>query len=46
MTTTLSQDDLIESVAAAMQYISHHHSAEWRQRIASGEFTPIALGQA
>ena len=28
MTTTIKRDDLIESVAAALQYISYYHPAD------------------
>jgi fumarate hydratase class I len=29
MTTTIRQEDLIESVAAALQYISYYHPADF-----------------
>ncbi|MEY2621224.1 MAG: hypothetical protein RIT26_1044 [Pseudomonadota bacterium] len=34
MTTTLRQKDLIESVAAALQYISYYHPADYIQHLA------------
>ena len=34
MTTTLKADDLIESVAAALQYISYYHPADYIAHLA------------
>jgi fumarate hydratase, class I len=34
MTTLIKQDDLIESVAAALQYISYYHPADYIQHLA------------
>jgi len=34
MPTTIKQDDLIESVAAALQYISYYHPADYIQHLA------------
>src|SRR3954466_12771890 len=34
MTTVIKQDDLIESVAAALQYISYYHPADYIQHLA------------
>jgi fumarate hydratase class I len=34
MTTTIKQEDLIESVAAALQYISYYHPADYIQHLA------------
>lgn len=34
MTTIIKQDDLIESVAAALQYISYYHPADYIQHLA------------
>jgi fumarate hydratase class I len=34
MTTTITQDDLIESVAAALQYISYYHPADYISHLA------------
>ena len=35
MTTLIKQDDLIESVAAALQYISYYHPADFISHLAS-----------
>jgi len=45
MTTTVSQNDLIESVAAALQYISYYHPADYIQHLArayAAEKSPAA----
>ena len=34
MTTTIKRDDLIESVAAALQYISYYHPADYIAHLA------------
>ena len=34
MSTTIRQADLIESVAAALQYISYYHPADYIQHLA------------
>src|SRR5919199_6102907 len=34
MTTVIKQDDLIESVAAALQFISYYHPADYIQHLA------------
>ena len=34
MTTIIKQDDLIESIAAALQYISFYHPADYIQHLA------------
>src|SRR5213075_2506194 len=34
MPTTIKQEDLIESVAAALQYISYYHPADYIQHLA------------
>ena len=34
MTTLIKQDDLIESVAAALQYISYYHPADYISHLA------------
>ena len=34
MTTIIKQDDLIESIAAALQYISYYHPADYLQHLA------------
>jgi len=34
MATVITQDDLIESVAAALQYISYYHPADYIQHLA------------
>ncbi|MDO8438744.1 MAG: fumarate hydratase, partial [Telluria sp.] len=34
MTTIIKQEDLIESVAAALQYISYYHPADYIQHLA------------
>ena len=33
MTTTLRQNDLIESIAAALQYISYYHPADYIEHL-------------
>ena len=35
MTTLIQQEDLIESVAAALQYISYYHPADFISHLAS-----------
>ena len=35
MTTVIKQDDLIESVAAALQYISYYHPADFLRHMAA-----------
>jgi fumarate hydratase, class I len=45
MTTTLRQNDLIESIAAALQYISYYHPADYIQHLAKAyaiETSPAA----
>ncbi|MDI9332723.1 MAG: fumarate hydratase [Alphaproteobacteria bacterium] len=45
MTTTLRQKDLIESIAAALQYISYYHPADYIQHLAKAyaiETSPAA----
>ncbi|MDB5798697.1 MAG: fumA [Paucimonas sp.] len=45
MTTIIKQEDLIESVAAALQYISYYHPADYIQHLArayEGEQSPAA----
>jgi fumarate hydratase class I len=45
MTTTIRRDDLIESVAAALQYISYYHPADYIAHLArayEGEASPAA----
>ncbi len=39
MTTLIKQDDLIESVAAALQYISYYHPADFISHLASAYAT-------
>ena len=34
MTTIIKQDDLLESIAAALQYISFYHPADYIQHLA------------
>ena len=34
MTTLIKQDDLIESIAAALQYISYYHPADYIRHLA------------
>ena len=34
MTTIIKQGDLIESIAAALQYISYYHPADYIQHLA------------
>ena len=43
MPTTVRQNDLIESVAAALQYISYYHPADYIEHLArayEGEASP------
>src|SRR5690554_3267523 len=45
MTTVIRQQDLIESVAAALQYISYYHPADYIEHLArayEGEASPAA----
>ena len=48
MTTSIRQTDLIESIAAALQYISYYHPADYIAHLArayaakpSGQGTPL-----
>jgi len=38
MTTLIKQEDLVESVAAALQYISYYHPADFISHLASAQF--------
>ena len=45
MTTTIRQADLVETVAAALQYISYYHPADYIAHLArayEGEASPAA----
>ncbi|MBC7942647.1 MAG: fumarate hydratase, partial [Chitinophagaceae bacterium] len=45
MTTAIRQADLVESVAAALQYISYYHPADYISHLArayQGEASPAA----
>ena len=39
--TTIKQEDLIESIAAALQYISYYHPADYKLNKARPQKTPL-----